>query len=103
MQIVIAVGCVVIIGAAKIVNVPAEVAVPLGVVTLTTPVVPAPTVAVIEVEETTVKVVTLVAPIVTAVAPVKLVPVIVKVVLGQPLVGVKLVIVGNDAAVTFRI
>ena len=70
------------------------VAVPLGVVTLTSPVVaPTGTVAWMVVSEVTVKV----APNalnVTAVAPVKFVPLIVTLVPTGPLVGVKLVIVG---------
>jgi hypothetical protein len=74
---------------------PALVAVPPGVVTLTGPVVaPAGTIAWIAVSEATVKV----APTplnATAVAPVKLVPLIVTLVPTGPLVGAKLVIVGG--------
>ena len=59
------------------VKVPPLVAVPTGVVTLTVPVVPAPTTAEMEVALLTVNDVAAVLPKLTAVAPVKLVPVIV--------------------------
>jgi len=71
-------------------------AVPPGVIMEITPVVPVPTTAVIDVGELTVYEDTAVPPIETAVAPVKFVPVIETVVPGQPLVGVKvLLIVGG--------
>ena len=75
------------------------VAVPLGVVTLTGPVVaPAGTVAEICVAELTVNV-ALVALNCTDVAPVKLVPLIVTLVPTGPLVGAKLVMVGGFVTV----
>ena len=58
---------------------PVLLALPFGVVTLTLPVVPAATTAVILVALTTVNEVAIVPPKLTAVAPVKLVPVIVTV------------------------
>jgi hypothetical protein len=76
------------------VNVPAEVAVPPGVVTLILPVVPSPTTAVIVVAFTTLNDVAAVPPNETAVAPVKYVPVIVTVIPGAAVVGVKDVMVG---------
>ncbi len=79
------------------VNVPVLVAEPAGVVTPIVPVVPAPTLAFIRVEDITSKLSALVPPNVTAVAPVKLVPVIfisASALFAQPLVGVKLAIVG---------
>ncbi len=78
----------------------AEVPVPFGVVTVMRPVVaPAGTVAVIRVEELTVKFA--LTPLNrTAVAPVKFVPVMVTVVPGAPLVGVKLVTVGPAGVTT---
>src|SRR5439155_16121785 len=76
------------------------VAVPPGVVTLSGPLVaPLGTVAAIEVEEFTVKL--LLVPLnVTAVAPVKAVPLIVTLLPTGPLAGVKLVIVGAFTTVT---
>jgi hypothetical protein len=74
---------------------PASTPVPLGVVTLTFPEVPAATTAVMLVAETTVKEVAAVPPKLTAVAPVKSVPVTVTVVPLAALVGVKEVIVGG--------
>ena len=73
--------------------------VPAGVVTLINPVVaPAGTVAVILIDEFTVKVAE--APLkVTAVAPVKFAPLMVMLVLTRPLVGVKLVIWGRGPTV----
>jgi hypothetical protein len=73
---------------------PASTAVPPGVVTLTSPEVPAASTAVILVAETTVKEVAAVPPKLTAVAPVKLVPVMVTVAPVAALVGVNEVIVG---------
>ena len=73
---------------------PLLVAVPSGVVTVTVPVAPAATMAVIWVAESTVKLDALVPPNVTAVAPVKLVPVMVTDVPVPPDVGEKDVMVG---------
>ena len=79
------------------------VAVPDGVVTVIAPVAaPAGTVAVICVDELTVKV-AVVPPKRTAVAPVKFVPVITTDVPGAPLVGEKPVIVGGVGAVTSKL
>src|SRR5207245_5839892 len=77
------------------VKAPLLVAVPAGVVTLSGPVVaPAGTVAWIAVSEVTVKLA--LTPLkATAVAPVKLVPLMVTLVPAGPLVGAKLVIVGD--------
>jgi hypothetical protein len=87
----------VIVGAvAEYVN-PASVAVPLAVVTLTEPVVPAPTTAVICVADTTLKLVAAVLPKLTAPAPVRLVPVIVTDAPAPAVAGVKDVIVGAGA------
>jgi hypothetical protein len=87
----------VIVGAgAAAVNVnPALLALPFAVVTLTLPVVPAATTAVILVALTTVNEVAAVPPKLTAVAPVKLVPVIVTVCPVPAEVGLKDVIVGG--------
>ena len=74
---------------------PVAVAVPPGVVTLTLPVAPAPTIAVILVGEFTVNDCADTPPKLTAVAPVKFVPVIVIVAPDAPLVGVKDVIIGT--------
>src|ERR1700704_2168063 len=85
------------------VKLPALVAVPPAVVTLSGPVVaPAGTVAVIAVAEFTVKL-ALVPLKVTAVAPVKFVPLIVTVVPTGPLLGAKLVIVGGLETVTVKL
>ena len=73
---------------------PAKLAVPFGVLTLTLPLAPLPTIAVIEVEFTTVNEAAAVPPKLTVVAPVKLVPVIVTVVPAALVVGVNDVIVG---------
>ena len=85
------------VGTAEYVN-PASVAVPPGVVTLTEPVVPVPTIAVICVAELTVKFVAAVPPKLTALAVVKPVPVIVTELPVPAVVGVNEVIVGVDAA-----
>ena len=86
-----------IIGAPTTVKLLELVAVPKGVVTLIGPVVaPAGTVAVILVLELTVKL-EFAPPNATTVAPVKFVPLIVTLVPTEPLVGVKLVIVGEAA------
>jgi hypothetical protein len=80
----------------------AEVPVPLGVVTLTVPVVvPLATVAVICVAVFTVNAEATVELNLTAVAPVKFVPVIVTDAPTGPLVGVKLIIVGAASTVKF--
>jgi len=73
-----------------------ELAAPLGVVTLTTPLEPLPTMAVIWVAEFTVKLCTAVPPKLTAVAPVRLVPVITTDVPLLPEVGEKELIVGAE-------
>jgi hypothetical protein len=73
---------------------PARTPVPPGVVTLTFPLVPAATTAVMLVAETTLKEVAAVPPKLTAVAPVKLVPVKVMVAPVAALVGVKEVMTG---------
>lgn len=83
----------VIVGAAINVN-PANVVVPPGVVTLTFPDAPIPTVAIILVGELTVNDVAAVPPKLTAIAPVKFVPVIVTESPVPPLVGVKDIIDG---------
>lgn len=67
---------------------PADVAVPPGVVTLTLPLAPIPTVAVICIAETTVKLVALVPPNCTCVAPVKFVPLMVMTFPSPPLAGI---------------
>lgn len=86
----------VIVGAATTVKLPLEIALPTGVVTVTCPVVvPFATDAVICVALFTVKLEAAVALNFTAVAPVKFVPVITTDVPTTPLVGVKLVIVGE--------
>src|SRR5450631_2099400 len=85
------------VGAGKNVKVPADVPVPLGVVTLTvTAPTPAAVTAVIWVAELTVKLAAAVAPNFTAVAPVKLVPVMTTLVppASGPDVGVRPEIVG---------
>ena len=76
---------------------PVLVAVPKGVVTLTVPLVPDPTTAVMVVLFTTVKDKAAVPPKLTAVAPLRLVPVIVTVAPEAAEVGVKEVIVGVDS------
>ena len=81
------------VGAVKYVK-PANVAVPPGAVTLTLPVVPPATTAVMLVASTTVNDVAAVPPKLTAVAPVKLVPVMVTVAPLTANVGVKEVMVG---------
>ncbi len=70
--------------------------VPPGVVTAMVPVVPAPTVAVIWVSESTVKELTVVPPIATAVAPVNCAPVITTTLPVQPEPGEKELMVGAD-------
>ena len=91
-----------IVGVAFTVKLVALVAVPPEATTLIAPVVPAAGIAVICVDESTVKDKAFVPPNVTAVAPVKFVPVITTgVVLAQPLEGVKLEIVGGVEAITF--
>ena len=71
------------------------VAVPPSVITLTIPVVaPTGTIAVMDVSETTLKILALVLLNLTAVAPVKCVPVMVTLIPIDPLVGVKLLMVG---------
>jgi hypothetical protein len=82
-------------GIAEIKVNPALLAIPLAVVTLTLPVVPAATTAVILVALTTVNEAAAVPPKLTAVAPVKLVPVIVTVCPVPAEVGLKDVIVGG--------
>lgn len=67
---------------------------PPGVITLTLPFAPAPTVAVIWFAETTVKPVAFTPPNCTCVAPVKFVPLIVISVPVIPAIGVKFVMVG---------
>jgi hypothetical protein len=74
---------------------PALLAMPFDVVTLTAPVAPAPTTAVILVALTTVNEVAAVPPKLTAVAAVKLVPVMVMACPVLPDVGLKDVIVGG--------
>lgn len=88
-----------IVGAATKVNGPTELTVPPGVVTLTRPVAPAATLAVIWVNDTTVTPVAGTPPKVTVAGAVKPVPVIVIVMPVPALVGVKLVIVGTGANV----
>src|SRR6185436_2375756 len=82
----------VIVGAPKLK--PASVAVPFGVVTDTLPLDPAPTVAVIVVDELMIKDAAVVAPNFTCVVPVKLVPVIVTTVPATPTIGLNEEIVG---------
>ena len=74
---------------------PALLAMPFAVVTLTLPVAPAPTTAVILVALTTVNEVAAVPPKLTAVAPVKLVPVIVTVCPVPAEIGLNDAIVGG--------
>ena len=69
---------------------------PSGRTTVTFPVAPELTSAVIELAELTVKETTLTPPTVTAVAPERLVPVIVIIVPWVPFIGVKEVMDGND-------
>jgi len=90
----------VIVGAVAEYVKPVRVPVPTGVVTLTAPVVPVPTTAVICVAELTVKLVAAVPPKLTALALVKPVPVIVTEVPVPAVVGVNEVIVGVPAAPT---
>jgi len=93
----------VIVGGGMTVKLPALLAVPPGVVTLSGPLVaPAGTVAVIVVAEPTVKL-ALVPLNRTAVAPVKFVPLIVTLVTTGPLAGVKLVTVGGLALETVTV
>jgi hypothetical protein len=94
--VVVGVNDVIVGTVAEYVN-PASVPVPPGVVTLTAPVVPVPTTAVICVAELTVKLVAAVPPKLTALALVKPVPVIVTEVPVPPVVGVNEVIVGAAA------
>ena len=82
-------------GVAVINENPALLAMPFDVVTLTLPVAPAPTTAVILAALTTVNVVTAVPPKLTAVAPVKFVPVIVTVCPVPADVGLNDAIVGG--------
>jgi hypothetical protein len=84
---------VVIVGAPTKINPPSE-ALPPGVVRLTEPVAPVPTIATIEVEETTVNEVTGVPPNVIAEVPVKFVPVMLMTAPAAAVTGAKLVIVG---------
>jgi len=86
------------------VNVVLLVAVPPGVVTLIVPlVVPVGTVAVIDVAETTLKLLASIPLNLTAVIPEKLVPVIVTITPAGPLVGVKPVIVGCGIGAIIRL
>ena len=71
---------------------------PQGVVTVTLPVAPLPTMAVICVAELMVKLAAGVPPKATAVAPVKLVPVMTTMVPAQPEVGLNEVMVGVKGA-----
>ena len=89
----------VILGLAIHVKLANEVAVPIGVVTLTLPEVPASTTAVMVVAFTTVNDVAAIPPKLTAVAPVRFVPVIVTVDPLPALVGVKEEMVGVTAHV----
>jgi hypothetical protein len=82
-------------GCGVIVNTLELVAAPVGVTTDINPVVPEPTVAVMLVEELTVKELTGVPPTVTEVAPVKFAPVIFTLFPKQIIVGVKELIVGT--------
>jgi hypothetical protein len=84
----------IIVGARIKVN-PANDAEPPGVVRLTAPVAPVPTLATIEVEETTVNEVTGVPPNVTIEVPVKFVPLMLMTAPAAALVGAKDVIVGE--------
>ena len=84
----------VIVGPGINVN-PANDAIPPGVVTLTFPDAPVPTIAVMLVDELTINDEAATPPKLTAVAPVKFVPVIVIDVVVPPLVGVNDVIVGD--------
>lgn len=94
----------VIVGPAVGVKVPALVAVPPAVVTFTVPAVTlAGVTAVMLVAELTVKLAAATLLNVTAVAPVKLVPAMATVAPPQPLVGVKLVIVGAATAVAVMV
>ena len=81
------------------VNVPLLIAVPPGVVTVMMPVVPLPTVALIEVALRTVKEPAVVPPKVTCVAPVKLAPIRDTTTPVMPLVGVNEVMVGAGTKV----
>ena len=83
----------VILGADIKVN-PGRDALPPGVVRLTAPVAPVPTIATIDVEETTVNDVTAVPPNVIAEVPVKFVPVMLMIAPAAAVTGAKLVIVG---------
>ena len=96
----VVVGWVVIVALVIMVYEPVLEAEPAGLVTDTTPVVPAPTIALICVLSSTVKELTAVPPMKTAEVPPKFVPVITTVpTLSQPLEGVKEVIVGTCAVV----
>ena len=75
---------------------PGLVIVPPGVVTLTSPLAPAPTTAVMVVAFTVINEAAATPPKLTAVAPVKLVPLIVTIVPVGPFGGVKDVIAGGD-------
>jgi len=83
-----------IVGEGKTVKVPALVATPPGAVTLIVPVLPAPTTALILVDDNMLKEAASVPPNFTEVAPVKLVPVITTVTLCAPLLGVNEEMVG---------
>jgi hypothetical protein len=85
----------VIVGAGIKVN-PAKDVLPPGVVKLSAPVDPEPIIALIVVEERTVKEATAEPPRVITVVPLRLVPVIVSIAPAPAAVGVKLVIVGGD-------
>jgi hypothetical protein len=85
----------IIVGAGIMVN-PASDALPPGVVRLTAPVAPVPTIATIEVVETTVNDVTRVPPNVIIEVPVKFVPVMLMIAPEPALVGAKDVMVGCE-------
>ncbi len=89
----------VIVGAGMKVKVPVLVAVPPGLVTVIAPLAPLPTVAVIALALTTLKVVAAWPPMATTVVPVKLLPVMVTTVPVPPLLGENEVIVGAEMTV----
>jgi hypothetical protein len=93
------VGAKVVILGADIKVKPASDAVPPAVVRLTAPVAPVPTIATIDVEETTVNDVTSVPPNVITEVPVKFVPVMLMIAPADALVGAKDVILGADMKV----
>ena len=82
---------------------PAKVAVPKGVVTLTIPLAPLPTTAVMVLLFTTVKLVATTAPKLTSVAPVNPEPMIVTVEPVKAIDGVKDVMVGRQGVIVFVI